>query len=1263
MPVFCEYFAEFPKWKPVQQTQQEWKLIQCLTAQLAVGEDRSYRDLILSVGTLLGSNDTNPYVKEGRALSGIVRHLDKDRQERGLARLSGQDGYLKWADLEDYDVLPYHIKILDPMILALIISMNDKGRYECKVEAEKIQGVRQPLPRLYIRATQGQSYTIDKYQLFGAPITEADAIRLSPVVHGTWKNLAKPWILGDGLKPGGGRKTKRQAVHFMAFGWHRIKPEGPFSTIRSSSEYLIIMDLAKWLRDGKEAFVSPNGVVNIFETVPPEYFLFHAPITVNTPKTPEDWLAFFDTSSVFQNYRDAMGPGDDAAQAANPEGNPESAQADEEEIIIIRFKDQSTFQREWDLFGDSIPRFTAWQALSPAQRAELEEDGIRTEDGWYLQDGSGYGTYAMYLIVRGAKVQLAFNKEDQDEYGMEKWEHALLFKMFQGKMPQLKAMIYGAVKLLKDELISINAQGEDLLKFNWRITPTEVIAYAEMYALTVTGSECRPEDLPIPLQWEKAYFDQGQRIHSLDVRRLYMPGVTPLPTDLEERRQFEEELELREKVNPDEGEEVLVQEEDLTYSDTLHERNETLAMESVLDKILALEDRKPESEPAAADDELGADFDIDEPEELQQDNKSAKEEQEEPETIEEITSSTEEEVQETLEERASSAQVEPKEPKPKTDLRSKKDVYKNLRRWATSVLNDLAEKEKRQSDTAQAVQENETWEEPQVNTSQIPPHPQESMDLLPFLDTIKELLKNPKGAPESRHDVKWHHGDARKFLTPELLIKARAKNQEALDSFNDAHPVTQQEVNQLFDDMTTLLPGRTKGDFIAQVHQWSSQLVFASLNLGNLRRQAYIPQAKGGSWKNKGRQTMLLKFLQQCPAHVMTLAEAAGIQDECVKQEWGNWNFISSWDTNLAVGTRTNRSGQCTILLDTTNPNMKGGRDFEDDPTTALNKEKYLWYMIVEVDFGVIDNTDHPDYQGTDWPSTGVRPSGRVNHATYEQMRVLVFMIDNKVAAKNAHSVRLRLRQMFLDIARYQVDLLGGDANGAIYKYFPNQEICSIKQSSFAVMADTFTAAVNSTIQELHKKIGVQMVTSNSQETLERLALLYNQRPGTDLGADSEDYNIDCMVGMLISWGHSDKFRKWRDEIPREETFEILEQGFPECEVKVAEYPMSLDNRHLWLNNTGHGDHDWHTPLIVRYRFLPEVNVRKGTAAALERRHEKQRQKLVKKQEQWAKETQQPQSSSSSSWQWTWSQQDWQTGSSSSSTSWKNTWSWNWWSS
>jgi hypothetical protein len=348
-------------------------------------------------------------------------------------------------------------------------------------------------------------------------------------------------------------------------------------------------------------------------------------------------------------------------------------------------------------------------------------------------------------------------------------------------------------------------------------------------------------------------------------------------------------------------------------------------------------------------------------------------------------------------------------------------------------------------------------------------------------------------------------------------------------------------------------------------------------------------------------------------------------------------------------------------------PNTSGGREYDDDPTHSMESEKTLWYLIAELDFGLWDEAVASQ------PRSGGGQQqmhyGLVNKGSMEKVRVMSFVINNTRAANSPGTVRKRLRQLFLDVARYQVDYLGGDANAAIYRYYVGQPVPSIATSSLKVMLNTFVGAVNTVIHEHQHKIHAGLITSNSQEDLDLFFKMHEEKTAENAAQELFDLGIsvDCVVGIVISWGHSTPLKWWRQS-QGPTMFQELDQpiaGYPDFEIRVAEFPFDLENKRLWLITSGNGDCDWYTPLFVRLRTIETKNKRKRTEAAKAARQQKDWERYQQRYEQRGEQvsssssTRPTQTSSSSSARPSaWQSSAWQ---ASSSTSWWQSSSSSWW--
>ena len=203
-------------------------------------------------------------------------------------------------------------------------------------------------------------------------------------------------------------------------------------------DYIICLNLESWLADGHDAYISANGVINIFERVPVWYFDMSSPRTQNTPSTPLAWLTWQDNrfappapedhnsdAESFEEYAadpdqfaeafaqewDEPNPAHDLDDDFNPARavEPEPAAGDRDlEDHQPQLQDQLPYSGDYDVFGDPIPRLTLWEHLSDADKIILRNNNINTAEDWYTSRGSGLGALVLYLLIRSAKANLIF---------------------------------------------------------------------------------------------------------------------------------------------------------------------------------------------------------------------------------------------------------------------------------------------------------------------------------------------------------------------------------------------------------------------------------------------------------------------------------------------------------------------------------------------------------------------------------------------------------------------------------------------------------------------------------------------------------------------------------------------------------------------------------------------------------------------------------------------------------------------------------------
>jgi hypothetical protein len=433
------------------------------------------------------------------------------------------------------------------------------------------------------------------------------------------------------------------------------------------------------------------------------------------------------------------------------------------------------------------------------------------------------------------------------------------------------------------------------------------------------------------------------------------------------------------------------------------------------------------------------------------------------------------------------------------------------------------------------------------------------------------------------------------------------------------------ELDAAFEKAKQLLPGRdTKQLSEGPVNVWSGHLSVGVFNLGNMTRMSWIytKTSWNATMKKKSQDveySMLLAMLEKAPNHIILLCEGAGMERPDIKQRMQahGWITAHSEDTNMVVGARgLPETTKVTILFDSTAKDRRSGRSYADDPTLPILPEATLWYMIAEVEFG---ETKLPaNYDPADFEK--VRDGDQVMRAHMSKVRVLVYHIDNKKARETPQIVRLRLRQMFLDAIRYEVDFMGGDSNAAIYRYFTNQTVASVEVSSFHHVLDHFVKVFNTLAMETrpadaeYLKLGFQVITSNTEQML-RYQMDYDEARGTPaFEAFPDEPEFDVVTFVALNWGHDyqsyqERFRtpdkrnnRWRrgdpkstgllHELPHEIDFEI----------KTTEYLLNFNNELLWLKPE---DTDWHRPLMVSVRPWCTKNMRKRRGDARERRQDK----------------------------------------------------------
>jgi hypothetical protein len=348
----------------------------------------------------------------------------------------------------------------------------------------------------------------------------------------------------------------------------------------------------------------------------------------------------------------------------------------------------------------------------------------------------------------------------------------------------------------------------------------------------------------------------------------------------------------------------------------------------------------------------------------------------------------------------------------------------------------------------------------------------------------------------------------------------------------------------------------------SKLNTTTPQLGIAYYNMGNLCRPSHLRDESGTYTRHMDhnkydfRYNMLIKLLNRSPGTLIGVCEAEGLHTDRVRGLMPEWQLVSSHDTNLCLGVRGPKgNSSIKILVDTTSgkESVRAQRDFSDDPAGwNAHKDTTLWYMIAEVQFGknafnhlkfpiTLPNGEKktkPEHWGTE-----VLHGHPCTRATLPTVRILVFHVDHDSANKSCNKTRQRLRQMALDIAKYQVDFAGGDANGSLYKYYKSDEEnigqLSIKHSSLMMTIQAMVDAVNKVCSPLHGgkvPLAYQAVTATTWANLEAINDWFQKTPAERKDMTYPDQDVICMIAF--SWGHT----KWADS-SRQQCQAYLEQS------------------------------------------------------------------------------------------------------------------------
>ena len=120
-------------------------------------------------------------------------------------------------------------------------------------------------------------------------------------------------------------------------------------------------------------------------------------------------------------------------------------------------------------------------------------------------------------------------------------------------------------------------------------------------------------------------------------------------------------------------------------------------------------------------------------------------------------------------------------------------------------------------------------------------------------------------------------------------------------------------------------------------------------------------------------------------------------------------------------------------------------------------------------------------------------------------------------------------------------------------------------------------------------------MTSNSYKDMEEASAMFKAHTDWDAPIDwtgLEEWSVDCMVAVVLSWGHGEKAHAERSsEIAADKN--IRQGRMKDNDVRMSEHTLKLRSEHFLLPK---GDGDRRTCIIVSIRRHAERNERTYSA-------------------------------------------------------------------
>lgn len=306
---------------------------------------------------------------------------------------------------------------------------------------------------------------------------------------------------------------------------------------------------------------------------------------------------------------------------------------------------------------------------------------------------------------------------------------------------------------------------------------------------------------------------------------------------------------------------------------------------------------------------------------------------------------------------------------------------------------------------------------------------------------------------------------------------------------------------------------------------------------------------------------LLLKSIAQAKAHLFLLCEAGDLNERELKYLHSRgWQTRRNPNGELLVGCRTNGQGSSMTML--AGSTLVG----------VAHSHLPLTYMIVDINQGktLPHGSQGSNVMRDQIPKESL--TAPLNRAGMNSIRVCVFHLSSHVASGQVSLPHEALASMFIDCLFYQVDLIGGDPNMALYRF------SGTKQGSMDIQGGMYQSIISYFLEGWKQSPRVmpfcipraQHCSANSLLLLKQYEDALGGRPYKD--CPKVDWNtfpgLDPMVATVLEWGHSLTDDEWT----------TFPDGTTEFKLNVSEWLLNSTSANYLLNDR---DYDSHTPLLL----------------------------------------------------------------------------------